>query len=170
MDLKNYIRDVPNWPKEGVNFKDISPLFQDKEAFKAVIDRLAELFKDTQIDVVAGIDARGFILASALAYKLQTGLIIIRKKNKLPPPVVVQDYALEYAVNTIEMRADSVKAGQKILVADDVLATGGTMRAACDLIKKLGGEVAGIAFLIILDFLKGEKKLKEYKVKGLVRY
>lgn len=170
LDLKNYIREIPNWPKEGVNFKDITPLLQDGEAFKNTIDQLAELFKDEQIDLVAGIDARGFILAAALAYKLGIGLTIIRKKNKLPPPTVTQDYALEYGTNTIEMREDSIKPQQKVLLVDDVLATGGTMGAACDLIKKVGGEIVGIGFLIVLDFLNGEEKLKDYKVKGLIHY
>jgi adenine phosphoribosyltransferase len=170
MDLKNYIREIPDWPKEGVNFKDITPLLQDPEAFKSTIDQLAELFKDEQVDLVAGIDARGFILASALAYKLGIGMTIIRKKNKLPPPTVSQDYALEYGTNTIEIREDSIKPQQKVLLVDDVLATGGTMGAACDLIKKLGGEIIGIGFLIVLDFLKGEERLADYKVKGLIHY
>jgi adenine phosphoribosyltransferase len=170
MDLKNYIHEIIDWPKEGINFKDITLLLQDGEAFKSAIDQLAELFKDAQIDLVAGIDARGFILASALAYKLGVGMIIIRKKNKLPPPTISQDYGLEYGTNTIEIREDSIKPRQKVLLVDDVLATGGTMRAACDLVKKLGGEIVGIAFLIILDFLKGEEKLADYNVKGLVRY
>ena len=170
LDIKNYIREVPNWPKEGINFKDITPLLQDGKVFKNTIDQLAELYQEEKIDLVAGIDARGFILASALAYKLGIGLTIIRKKNKLPPPTVTQDYALEYGINTIEIREDSIKPRQKVLLVDDVLATGGTMRAACGLIKKLGGEVVGISFLIILDFLKGEEKLKDYKVKGLIHY
>ena len=170
MDLKNYIREIPDWPKEGVSFKDITPLLQDGEAFKSTIDQLSELFKDEQIDLVVGIDARGFILASALAYKLGIGMTIIRKKNKLPPPTVAQDYALEYGTNTIEIREDSIKPQQKVLLVDDVLATGGTMGAACDLIKKLGGEIVGIGFLIVLDFLKGEEKLKDYKVQRLISY
>jgi len=170
LDLKNYIREIPDWPKEGVNFKDITPLLQDGEAFKNTIDQLAELFKDEQVDLVAGIDARGFILASALAYKLGIGMTIIRKKNKLPPPTVSQDYALEYGINTIEIREDSIKPQQKVLLVDDVLATGGTMGAACDLIKKLGGEIVGIGFLIVLDFLKGEERLADYNIKGLIRY
>ncbi len=170
INLKNYVREIPNWPIEGVNFKDITPLLQNGEVFKNAIDQLAELFKDKQIDLVVGIDARGFILAAALAYKLGIGLTIIRKKNKLPPPTVTQDYKLEYGVNTIEIREDSIKPGQKVLIVDDVLATGGTMGAACDLVKKTGGEIVGIGFLIVLDFLKGDEKLKDYNVKGLIRY
>lgn len=170
MDLKNYIREVPNWPKEGVNFKDITPLLKNGEAFKNTIDQLAELYRGEKIDLVAGIDARGFIFASALAYKLGIGMVIIRKKNKLPPPTVAQNYELEYGVNAIEICEDSIKPQQKVLIVDDVLATGGTMRAACDLVKKLGGEIVGIAFLIILDFLKGEEKLSEHEVRGLIHY
>ncbi len=170
MDLKNFIREIPDWPRKGVNFKDITPLLLNAEAFHFAIDEMAKPFLNQKIDAVIGIDARGFILAAALAYKLGTGLAIIRKKGKLPWKTISRDYALEYATNTIEMHEDAVGAGQKVLLVDDVLATGGTMAATIDLVKKLGGEIAGIAFLIILDALGGEKKLKGYKIHALIRY
>ncbi|MEK7680718.1 MAG: adenine phosphoribosyltransferase [Patescibacteria group bacterium] len=170
LDLKEYIREVPDWPKVGVNFKDITPLLQDGEAFRLVIDNLVDLYKDEKVDLVVGIDARGFILASAVAYKLGVGLAIVRKKGKLPCKTVSQEYALEYASNTIEMHEDSIRPGQKILMVDDVLATGGTMAAACEIAKKLGAEIVGAAFLIILDFLKGGEKLNGINAKGLIHY
>lgn len=170
LDIKQFVRDVPDWPKQGVNFKDITPLLQDKDGFKEVIDKIAEPYSNQNIDVVVGIDARGFLLASAVAYKLGAGLAIVRKKGKLPQKTISQEYALEYASNIIEMHEDAIKYGQKVLIVDDVLATGGTMEATCGLVKKLGGEIVGISFLIILDFLKGEEKLKDYKIEGLIRY
>ncbi|MFA5061638.1 MAG: adenine phosphoribosyltransferase [Patescibacteria group bacterium] len=170
LDIKQYVRDVPDWPKQGVNFKDITPLLQDKDGFKEVIDKIAEPYLNQKIDVVVGIDARGFLLASAVAYKLGAGLAIVRKKGKLPRKTIAQEYALEYASNIIEMHEDAIKPGQKVLIVDDVLATGGTMEATCNLVKKLGGEIVGISFLIILDFLKGEEKLKDYKIEELIRY
>lgn len=170
MELKNFIREIPNWPQPGVNFKDITPLLLNPAAFRFAIDEMAKPFLNQKIDVVCGIDARGFILASALAYKLGAGLAIVRKKGKLPWKTVSRDYALEYATNTIEMHEDAIKPGQKVLLVDDVLATGGTMAATIGLVKQLGGEIAGISFLIILDALGGEKKLKEYTVNTLIRY
>lgn len=170
INLKSKIREVPDWPKKGVNFKDITPLLQDKEAFKYAIDVLCELYLKNRPDVIVGIDARGFILSAAMAYKLGTGLVIIRKKGKLPPKTIQQEYALEYASETIEMREDAIKSGQKVLVVDDVLATGGTMKATCDIVERLGGEIIGITFLIELDFLKGREKLKKYKINSLLHY
>lgn len=170
VDLKKYIREVPNWPKKGVNFYDITPLLQDKKAFQTAINRLAKPYLKKKIDLIVGIDARGFILASALAYKLKTGLAIIRKKGKLPWKVVSQKYKLEYAIETIEMHKDAIKKGDKVLLIDDVLATGGTMKATIDLVKKLGGKIVGIGFLITLDFLKGREKLRGYKIHSLIEY
>jgi adenine phosphoribosyltransferase len=171
MELKNYIREIPDWPQKGVNFKDITPLLQNPEAFRLAIDEMAKPYLEQKVDVIVGIDARGFILASALAYKLGTGLSIIRKKGKLPWKTISRDYALEYATNTIEMHEDAVKSGQKVLLVDDVLATGGTMAATVDLVKKLGGDVVGIAFLIGgLPGLGGEEKLEGYKIHSLIRY
>lgn len=169
-DFKKFIREIPDWPKKGVNFKDITPLLQDKEAFRLAIDEMAKPYEDQKIDLAVGIDARGFILAAAMAYKLGAGLAIIRKKGKLPSKTISQDYKLEYAINTIEMHEDAIKANQNVLLVDDVLATGGTMSAACRMVLKLGGKISGIAFLIVLDFLKGEEKLRGHKVHGLIRY
>jgi adenine phosphoribosyltransferase len=170
MELKSKIREIPDWPEKGVNFKDITPLLQDKEAFKFAIDELCKPFEQNHPDIIVGIDARGFILSAAMAYKLKTGLAIIRKKGKLPHKTISADYTLEYATNTIEMHEDAIQGGQKVLIVDDVLATGGTMEATCRIVEKLGGKILGISFLIELDFLKGREKLKNYQVNSLVHY
>ncbi len=172
MDLKSKIREIPDWPEKGVNFKDITPLLQDKKAFSYAIDKLCESFDSVQgkPDMIVGIDARGFILSAAMAYKLKTGLAIIRKKGKLPHKTICQDYKLEYATNTIEMHEDAIQKGQKVLLVDDVLATGGTMEATAKMVETLGGHIIGISFLIELDFLKGREKLKDYKIESLVHY
>jgi adenine phosphoribosyltransferase len=170
MELKSKIREIQDWPEKGVNFKDITPLLQDKEAFKFAIDELCKPFDQGKPDIIVGIDARGFILAAAMAYKLNTGLAIIRKKGKLPHKTISQEYALEYATNTIEMHEDAIQKGQKALIVDDVLATGGTMEATAQMVEKLGGEIIGISFLIELDFLKGKEKLNKYQINSLVHY
>lgn len=168
--IKSKIREIPNWPKRGVNFKDITPLLQDKNTFRKIIDLLAAPYLGKKIDKVVGIDARGFILAAALAYKLKTGLAIVRKKGKLPAETVSKTYTLEYASNTLEMHKDAILPGEKILLVDDVLATGGTMKAAIDLVKKLKGKIVGVDFLIELAYLKGKKNLHGYKVRSLIEY
>ena len=170
MDLKGKIREIPDWPEKGVNFKDITPLLQDKEAFGFAIDELCKPFEQNPPDIIVGIDARGFILSAAMAYKLKTGLAIIRKKGKLPHKTICRDYKLEYATNTIEMHEDAIQKGQKVLLVDDVLATGGTMEAAINLVKKAGAVPTGVSFLIELDFLKGREKLKGMKVHSLIHY
>jgi len=173
MDLeivKSKIRSVEDWPKQGVVFRDITPVLEDAEYFKFVIDELAKLTEGKQIDKVVGIDARGFIIASALAYKLGVGLAIVRKKGKLPPKTIGESYNLEYATNCLEMRADTIKPNEKVIIVDDVLATGGTMSATVNLIKKLKGEIAGILFLIELIDLKGREKLKKEEVGSLIKY
>ncbi len=170
MNLKHYIREIPDWPQKGVNFKDITPLLLNPKAFRFAIDEMAKPYLNQKIDVICGIDARGFILASALAYKLGTGLAIIRKKGKLPWKTVSREYILEYATSTIEMHEDAIKPGQKVLLVDDVLATGGTMAATVDLVRQVGGEITGIAFLVILNELRGEEKLKGYIIHTLIRY
>jgi adenine phosphoribosyltransferase len=170
VNIKFFIREIPDWPKAGVNFKDITPLLENKEAFKYVIDKLAGQFENEKPDKVVGIDARGFLLAAPVAYKLGCGLSIIRKQGKLPYKTIGRDYSLEYASNIIEMHEDTIKKGEKAVLIDDVLATGGTARAAVDLIEKLGGEVAGIGFLIDLTFLNGKEKLKDYKIYSLIGY
>lgn len=170
MNLKKYIREIPNWPKVGINFKDITPLLHNPKAFQFAINQMSKPFLKKKIDVVVGIDARGFILAAAIAFKLRAGLAIVRKKGKLPWKTIAQKYKLEYATNTIEMHKDAIKPNQKVLLVDDVLATGGTMKAAVDIVKKLRGKIVGIAFLIVLSYLEGEKKLQKYKIHSLIKY
>lgn len=168
--IKTKIREIADWPKPGINFKDITPLLEDKKSFCATINKFVKLHKGQKIDKIVGIDARGFLLASALAYKLKTGLVIIRKKGKLPSKTISKKYALEYGSNTIEMHEDSIKPGEKMLIIDDVLATGGTMKASIDMVKKLGGKIIGIDFLIELLYLGGRKALKGYKINSLAKY
>lgn len=170
MDLKSKVRDIPDWPKPGVNFKDITPLLHDAAAFKQAIDELAVPYEGKKIDVVVAIDARGFLLATAVAYKLGAGVALVRKAGKLPYKTISESYDLEYGSNVVEMHEDAVAPGQKVLIVDDVLATGGTMAAAIKMVKKLGGEIIGISFLIGLSFLNGKEKLKDYEVKELLVY
>ncbi|MDO8668082.1 MAG: adenine phosphoribosyltransferase [bacterium] len=172
MNLKSKIREIPNWPKPGINFKDITTLLEDKAAFKEAVDKLAAPFLGQKIDKVVGIDARGFLLAAPVAYKLNTGLAVVRKKGKLPFRSIKQDYTLEYASNTVEMHEDAIKPGENVVLIDDLCATGGTALAACDLIKRLGGKIIGVSFLIDLPFLGGSKKIKErgIEVRSLVEY
>lgn len=168
--IRSKIREISDWPKKGVSFKDITPLLQDKNLFCKTIDCLVQPYLKEKIDKVVGIDARGFILAAAAAYKLKTGLAIVRKKGKLPSKTICQKYALEYGENILEMHTDSILPGEKVLIIDDVLATGGTMKATVDMVKKLGGKITGIEFLIELDYLGGRKNLKGCKVKSLLNY
>ncbi len=168
--FKEKIRDVNDFPKKGVVFKDITPLLQDPVYFKRAIDGLVKFFKDKKIQKVVGIDARGFLLASAVAYKLGAGIAIVRKKGKLPYETIFQEYELEYGSNTIEMHKDAILAGERVAIIDDVLATGGTAKAAADLVEKLKGKIVGFGFLIDLTFLKGGEKLKKYKIYSLIKY
>lgn len=169
-DLKLKVRAVDDWPKKGIIFRDITPVLEEKKYFQFLIDELAKFAKDKKIDKIVGIDARGFILASALAYKLKTGLAIVRKKGKLPYKTVRKKYTLEYASETIEIHKGSVKKGERVLLCDDLLATGGTMKATVDIVKKLGSKIVGILFFIELRELRGRKKFKGYKVKSLVNF
>ncbi len=168
--IKSKIREVKDWPQKGVNFKDITPLLADKEAFSLAIDHIASFYFGKKIDKVVGIDARGFIIASVLAYKLNAGLAIIRKKGKLPRETVSKEYVLEYGLNAVEMHKDSILPGEKVLIVDDVLATGGTMKAAVELVKELQGEIVGIEFLIELCYLNGREKLQGYNANSLAKY
>ena len=172
IDLKSKIREVPNWPKEGVNFKDVTTLLQDGDLLVETIDQLTGLLEGKSIDKIVGIDARGFIFATPVAYKLKKGLSIVRKKGKLPFETIEKDYALEYASNTIQMHKDAVLPGENVVLIDDLCATGGTALASCDLIEELGGKLVGIYFVVDLPFLEGSKKLKDrgYEVKSLVEY
>ncbi len=172
MDFKSKIREVPDWPNKGVYFKDITTLLQDGDAFKETIDAMAEFFKGKKIDKIAGIDARGFLVAAPLAYKTGKGLSILRKAGKLPFKAIKCEYTLEYASNAIEMHEDAIQPGENVLLIDDLIATGGSAMAACDLIEELGGKIVGAGFIINLPFLGGFKKLKDrgYEIKSLVTY
>ena len=164
------IRDVPDFPIPGIIFKDITPVVQDAAALKQTIDVFAEWGKGLNPDLVLGIEARGFIFGAGLALALNVGFVPLRKLGKLPGERVTEEYALEYGTNTVEMHADAVKPGQRILVIDDLLATGGTAAAACRLIERVGGKVAGCGFLAELDFLEGRKTLNGYEINSLIRY
>jgi adenine phosphoribosyltransferase len=170
MDLSKLIRDIPDFPSEGIIFKDITTLIKDAEGFREALDRLYDLAKDKGITKVAGIESRGFILGGALAAKLGVGFVPVRKKGKLPADTLSETYDLEYGTDTIEIHKDSFEPGDKVLLHDDLLATGGTMKAACNLIEKSGAEIAQISFLINLTFLNGTDKLKGYEIKSLIEY
>lgn len=170
INLKDYIRDIPDFPKQGIIFKDITPLLKDNKAFQAMVDAFVEMYKGKKIDSVVAVEARGFILGSAVAYKLGVGLIPVRKKGKLPAKTRSVTYALEYGTDTLEMHHDAISKGDNILVIDDVLATGGTIKAVTDLIKELEGKIIGVAFLMELSFLNGKNKLKDLPIQSLITY
>jgi adenine phosphoribosyltransferase len=169
-DLKAKIRDIPDFPKPGVVFKDITPLLADPRAFRSALDLLGDRYHDRGVDVVVGVEARGFIIGSALAYKLGAGHAVIRKEGKLPSKTYRAIYQLEYGTDTLEIHQDALPAGARVLIADDVLATGGTVAAAIDLVKKVGGEILELAFLIELSFLKGREKLEGYPIFSVIKY
>jgi len=160
--IKNAIRDVPNFPKEGIVFKDITPIMLDPILSSDIVDCLHEMYKDENIDAVAGIESRGFLFGYPLAIKLGVPFILIRKKGKLPYDKISHSYSLEYGEATIEMHTDAVSKGQRILIHDDLLATGGSAEAAASLIDKCGGEIVGFNFIVSLDFLDGSEKLKAF--------
>jgi len=164
------IRNVPDFPKPGIQFKDITPLLADARLFAGAIDLLTERFQPGSVDAVVGIDARGFIFAAAAAVKLQAGFVPVRKQGKLPHQTLEQDYALEYGTATVAIHTDALKPGSRVLLVDDLLATGGTSAAAAALVKKLGGEILEAGFLIELKFLNGREKLKGFPVRSLVVY
>jgi adenine phosphoribosyltransferase len=168
--LMQLIRDVPDYPKKGIVFKDITTLIKRGEAFDEVINIFLEKCKDKKVDLVAAVESRGFIFGGALANRLKVGFIPIRKFGKLPADTVEQKYDLEYGTDTLEIHKDAVMPGQKVLIVDDLLATGGTIKAACKLVEKLGGKVAGILIMIELGFLNGRDKLKDYDLFSLIRY
>jgi adenine phosphoribosyltransferase len=169
-NLKSLIREVPDFPKPGINFYDITTLLKDPDGFHEAIDALRRHYAGKGIRTVAGIEARGFIFAPALAYALNAGFVPIRKAKKLPAPTERVEYSLEYGTDSVEVHVDAVEPGQKVLIVDDVLATGGTAAAAAKLVEKLGGQVAGLGFVIELDFLNGRKKLAAYDVDSLMHY
>lgn len=168
--LKEHIRDIPDFPSEGILFKDITPLLADKKAFTYTIDAIAHHYDRDDIDKVLGIEARGFMVAAPLAYRFTAGLIPVRKKGKLPWQVESQEYALEYGTDLLELHKDAIEPGERILIVDDVLATGGTARATAELTERCGGKVAGIAMVMELGFLNGREKLSGYDVYSLVSY
>lgn len=168
--LKSFIRDVPDFPKKGIVFKDITPLLGDPAALSMAIELLAAPYRGRSIQKVAGIESRGFLFATSVARELKAGVIPIRKKGKLPHKTVSVTYDLEYGNDTLEVHRDALKAGETVLLVDDVLATGGTAKAACELLEKIHGKIAGTAFLIELAFLKGREKLPGYPFTALLRY
>ena len=168
--LKQIIREVPDFPKPGILFYDITTLLKDAAGFKNVIDALQAHYRLTRVDLVLGVEARGFIFAPALAYALGAGFIPVRKPNKLPAKTVRETYQLEYGTDSLEIHEDAIQPGQNVLIVDDLLATGGTAAAVGRLVEKLGGKVAGFGFLVELDFLKGRDKLPGYDVFSLLHY
>jgi adenine phosphoribosyltransferase len=169
-ELKAAVRDVPDFPIKGILFKDITPILQDAQLFRAAVDAIADRHKGKKVDAVVGIDARGFIFAGAVAYKLGVGFVPVRKKGKLPYKTVVTSYTLEYGSETSEMHVDAIKKGDNVIIVDDLLATGGTAMAAATLVKQLGGNISEIDFLIELAFLKGRDRLKDYNVFSAIQY
>jgi adenine phosphoribosyltransferase len=170
MDFKKYVRDIPDFPKEGISFKDITPLLQDAEALASAAEALFELIKNKKVDKVVGMESRGFIFAPWLATRLKAGFVPVRKRGKLPHQIISETYELEYGTDVLEIHMDSILKGEKVLIHDDVLATGGTAKAVCKLIEKLGGEVVQCNFLMELKFLKGRDKLAGYPVEALIQY
>ena len=169
-ELKNSIRDIPDFPKKGIIFKDITTLLKDGKKFQKAIDCIVERYKDKKINKVVSVEARGFIFGSAIAYKLGAGVIPVRKKGKLPHETRRIEYELEYGKDTLEIHKDAIGPDDNVLIIDDLLATGGTMRAVCDLVQGMGGKVVEVAFLIELTFLKGRDRLKGQKVFSLIEF
>jgi adenine phosphoribosyltransferase len=167
---KRLIRDIADFPKAGIVFKDITPVLQDPKAFREVMDRMLEYARTQEPDVIVGIESRGFIFGAPLALSLGTSYVPVRKLGKLPGEIVREEYALEYGTNTVEMHKDAIRHGDRVLIVDDLLATGGTSAAAAKLIEKLGGEVVGLVFLVELTFLNGREVLSEYDVCSLIEY
>ena len=170
MDLKKYIRDIPDFPQKGVMFRDITTLLKEPEPLKYVIDTVVEKYRNEKIDKLVSVEARGYIFGGAIAYILNCGFVPVRKPGKLPAETVALEYTLEYGKNTIEMHKDAIEPGERVLVFDDVLATGGTVQATCKLVEQLGGKVVACVFISDLTYLKGSEKLKGYDVFSLVQY
>jgi adenine phosphoribosyltransferase len=168
--LRTLIREVPDFPKPGINFYDITTLLKDPDGLRGTIDALAELCEDETIDTVIGVESRGFIFATPLAYRLGAGFVPVRKPKKLPAEKVSVSYDLEYGQDTLEMHRDAVGEGHRVLIVDDLLATGGTAKAVVELVEGLGGIVAGLLFVVELNFLKGREKFAGYDVRSLIRY
>lgn len=169
-NLEELIRNVPDFPIPGVQFKDITTLLRNGPAFRSVVDQIVERFRDERVDIVAGVESRGFIFSAPVAYELGAGLVPIRKPGKLPAETIEVAYSLEYGTNVLQIHADAFPAGSRVLLVDDLLATGGTVAASVDLVKHLGGEIVGLAFVIELTFLDGRANLGEYPILSLVQY
>jgi adenine phosphoribosyltransferase len=170
VDLASRIRDVPDFPQKGILFKDITTLLKDGPAFKEAIDQITDHVRSWGVDLVVGMESRGFIFAAPIAYNLGVGFAPVRKLGKLPSETISAEYALEYGTNTLELHTDAVREGQRVLIVDDLLATGGTVGATIDLVERLGGEVAGTAFLVELSFLGGRRLLDGYRVTTIITY
>lgn len=169
-DLEQFIRDIPDWPKTGILFRDITPLLADHDAYLAAVEALVADYRDMKIDYVAAVEARGFIFGSAVAERLRAGFIPVRKQGKLPYKTQSHTYDLEYGTDTLEVHVDAIRGGTNVLLVDDLLATGGTMNAACSLIEKVGGTVCGISFLIELRDLNGRAKLGNHRISTVITY
>lgn len=170
MDLKKTIRSIPDWPIQGVIFRDLTTLMQDPEAFKASCDVLYDRYKDMDIDKIVGIDARGFVFGAVLAYKLDIGFVPVRKKGKLPSKTLQETYSLEYGEDTLEIHEDAVEKGEKVVIVDDLIATGGTVGATVKLVRKLGAEIIECAFVVELPDLKGREQIQNCKVFALTEF
>ena len=168
--LRRLIRDVPGFPKPGIIFRDITPLLADPQGFSLATEAMAQPFTDQQIDLVVGAESRGFIFGTAVASLLGCGFIPVRKPGKLPARTIAQEYSLEYGIDKLEMHADAIKPAQRILMVDDLLATGGTMKACCQMVRQLGGSIVAVCFLIELTFLNGRKNLNDYKIHSVLTY
>ncbi|MEN3015303.1 MAG: adenine phosphoribosyltransferase [bacterium] len=168
--IRSLVREIPNFPKPGINFKDITPLLRDKKAFQYVVDTISDFYKDRQIDIVVPIEARGYIIGSAIAYKLSAGIVPVRKQGKLPSEKLSAAYQLEYGEEVLEIHTDLIKPGEKVLIVDDLIATGGTAEATKKLVENLGGVVTGFAFIIELSFLNGREKIKDYTFFSILKY
>ena len=169
-DLRAKIREIPDFPKPGILFYDITTLLKDPDAYREAIDLMVEPFRNDRIDVVVGIESRGFIFSAPMAYQLKAGLVPVRKLGKLPAETITVEYALEYGSNTLEIHRDAIEPGQRVLIVDDLLATGGTVGGTIELIERLRGEVVGLGFLVELEFLKGRDRLQGRRVTSVIKY
>jgi adenine phosphoribosyltransferase len=170
MDLKKYIRNIPDFPTKGIMFKDITTLLKEPEPFKYVIDTIVDKYKNENVDKLVSVEARGYIFGGVIAYNLNCGFVPVRKPGKLPAETISKEYTLEYGTNKVEIHKDAITEGEKVLLFDDLLATGGTVLATCQLVEQLGGKIIACAFMTKLSYLHGDKKLKDYKIFSLVDY